>query len=156
MTRTLALALPASTRFRGATLLNLMLLALVSLLLAAPVFAQTTEPSAEARERISAHVDATLDRIDVTDEQRATVAPILEASTLDRLAVMQEYGIDPQNPTANGRPSMRTMRKMRGDIEEIQERTEAQLEAHLTEDQLDTWKEIEEERQAEMRARFRN
>lgn len=151
MTRTLALAPPASTRLR-----HLFLLTLLSLLLAAPVFAQPTEPSDDAREHLRAQVDATLDRIDVTDEQRTAVAPILEASMLDRLAVMQEYGIDPQNPSANGRPGIRTMRKMRGDIEEIQERTESQLEAHLTEDQLDTWKEIEEERQAEMRARFRN
>ncbi|MEM8560199.1 MAG: hypothetical protein AAGG50_20460, partial [Bacteroidota bacterium] len=78
MTRTLALALPDSTRFHGASLLNLALLVLVSLLLAAPVFAQPAEPSDEARERLRAQVDATLDRLDVTDAQRAAVAPILE------------------------------------------------------------------------------
>ncbi|MEM9997081.1 MAG: hypothetical protein AAF809_05225 [Bacteroidota bacterium] len=156
MTRTLALAPPTSTRFHGASLLNLALLVLFSLLLAAPAFAQPTEPSDEARERLRAQVDATLDRLDVTDEQRAAVAPILEASMLERLAVLQEYGIDPQNPSANGRPSIRTMRKMRGDIEDVQERTEEQLEEHLTDDQIDAWKDIEKERQAQMRARSGN
>ncbi|MEM8560020.1 MAG: hypothetical protein AAGG50_19560, partial [Bacteroidota bacterium] len=113
-------------------------------------------PSDEARERLRAQVDATLDRLDVTDAQRAAVAPILEASMLERLAVLQAYGIDPQNPSANGRPSIRTMRKMRGDIEDVQERTEEQLEEHLTDDQIDAWKDIEKERQAQMRARSGN
>lgn len=156
MTRTLALAPSATTRFDGLSLLNLGFLTLLSLLLAAPLFAQPTAPNAEVRERISRQVDDTLFRLDLNEEQRYAVAPILEADMLERLAVMQEYGIDPQNPSANGRPSMRTMRKMRGDIEDVRERTESQLKDHLTDDQLDAWKEIEEERQAEMRSRFRN
>ncbi|MEO0740588.1 MAG: hypothetical protein AAF089_03245 [Bacteroidota bacterium] len=156
MTRTFARTLPASPPLTGASPLSLGLLAALSLLLAAPVFAQPAAPNAEARERISRQVDDTLFRLDLNEEQRYAVAPILEADMLERLAVLQEYGIDPQNPSANGRPSMRALRKMRGDIEDVRDRTESQLRDHLTDDQLDAWKEIEEERQAEMRARFRN
>lgn len=156
MTRPFARTLPASTPLTGASPLSLGLLAALSLLLAVPVFAQPAAPNAEARERISRQVDDTLFRLDLSEEQRYAVAPILEADMLERLAVMQEYGINPQNPSANGRPSMRTMRKLRGDIEDVRDRTESLLKGHLTDDQLNAWKEIEEERQAEMRARFRN
>lgn len=150
MTHYVAFALPASSQC-----FNLSLLILMALLLSTPLAAQPAAPSQEARERIRAQVDSTLIRLDLNEAQRDAVAPILEEDMLERIAVLQAHGIDPRDPAANGRPSIRTMRRLRGDIGEIREHTVSRLKEHLTDDQLDVWKQIEEERQTEMRARFR-
>ena len=131
-------------------------LTLLLLLLASPLYAQTAAPSKEARERIRAQVEASLDRLQLTDEQREAVRPIVEETFAQRLAVLEKHGIDPANLNADNRPGYRTMRKLGKDMDKVRKETEKQLQAVLTADQMEVWKEMEEERRARMREQFKN
>ena len=131
-------------------------LTLLLLLLASPLYAQTAAPSEEARERIRAQIEESLERLQLTDEQRKTVRPIMEESFAQRLAVLEKHGIDPANLNADNRPGYRTMRKLGKDMDKVRKETEKQLQAVLTADQMEVWKEMEEERRARMREQFKN
>lgn len=131
-------------------------LTLLLLLLAAPLYAQIAAPSEEARERMRAQIEESLERLHLTDAQRETVRPILEESFAQRLAVLEKHGIDLENQDANDRPGFRTMRKLGKDMDNVRKDTEKQLQAVLTADQMNLWKELEEERRARMREQFKN
>ena len=131
-------------------------LTLLLLLLAAPLYAQIAAPSEEARERMRAQIEESLERLHLTDAQRETVRPILEESFAQRLAVLEKHGIDLENQDANDRPGFRTMRKLGKDMDNVRKDTEKQLQAVLTADQMNLWKELEEERCARMREQFKN
>ena len=131
-------------------------LTLLCMLLASPLYAQTAASSEEARERIRAQIEESLERLQLTEEQRETVRPILDESFTQRLAVLEKHGIDLENQGANERPGFRTMRKLGKDMDKVRKDTEEQLQAVLTADQMKVWKEMEEERRARMREQFKN
>ena len=132
------------------------ILTLLLLLLASPLYAQTTAPSEEAIERIRAQVQETQERLQLTKAQKETIRPILEESFEQRLAVLEKHGIDLENRDANERPGFRTIRKLRKDMDKVRKETEQQLEEVLTADQMKVWKELEEERRAQMREQLKN
>ena len=132
------------------------ILPLLLLLLASPLYAQTTAPSEEAIERIRAQVQETKERLHLTEAQEEAIRPILEESFEQRLAVLEEYGIDLENQGSNERPGFLTLRKLRKDMDKARKETEKQLEEVLTADQMNVWKELEEERRARMREHLQN
>ena len=131
-------------------------LTLLFLLLASPLYAQTAAPNEEARERIRTQIEASLERLQLTEEQRETVRPIVEEGFAQRLAVLEKYGIDLENQDAIERLGFRTKRKLGKDMNKVRKETEKQLQAVLTADQMNLWKEMEEERRARMREQSNN
>jgi hypothetical protein len=137
------------------------LLALVLLLLAPPLYAQDGEcedkgMTEEASERFRAQLQETGERLQLTDEQKEAVCPILKDAYVQRQAVLEEYGIDLERTDRDDRPGRRTLRRMRNDLKEVNEKTKEKLAVALTDDQMDLWDELQEERHAEMRDRIRN
>ncbi len=139
----------ASNPFRFASLCAFFLV-----LMAAPLHAQTTASSDELSARVQSQVEDSLERLALTDDQREPVRLILEATFADRLAVMERHGVDPAQLQAGNRPGYRTMRRMSKDIDRVRKATERQLQEVLTEDQMDVWSTMEDERRARMRAQL--
>ncbi len=131
------------------------LYSLLLILLAAPLAAQTIVPNEEAKARMNDQVRATMERLELTQEQQEVVRPIIENNMRQRLAVLEKHGIDPAELQQGKRPGMRTMRKLRSDMERLGKATEKQLGEVLTDDQMATWKALEEERRDQMRKQMR-
>lgn len=124
----------------------LMLLAL----LGQPATADS-HPGAEAAERLAqAQV-----RLNLSDEQREQIAPIMQESMEKRRDILSNYGIDLDNPEASSRPGFRQARAMRSELQVVQADTIARLGGILSDEQLDEFKQMQEEQRAEMRARMR-
>ncbi|MEM9663400.1 MAG: hypothetical protein AAF970_00610 [Bacteroidota bacterium] len=130
-------------------------LALLLLFVAAPLYAQPTPSDDEVQARMQAQVEASLERLDLTEAQRPLVRPILEATFAERLAVMKAHGLDPATMNADNRPGRRTLRRLSKDMNRVRKETDAQLREVLTPDQMETWQTLEEERQAQTRAQMR-
>lgn len=107
---------------------------------------------AEMREQMRLAVE----RLELTEEQRDPVHTIIERSSEQRLAVMEKYGMSLERMTSGDLPNMSTLRRMGGEMEALDKDTEKRLKRVLTPDQMDTWKEIERERQRQMRAQMRS
>ncbi|MEM6648083.1 MAG: hypothetical protein AAF730_17705 [Bacteroidota bacterium] len=130
-------------------------LAWVLLLLAVPLRAQTTAPAEITPERIAEQIDADMDQLDLTETQRETVRPIMESAFAERLAVMEKHGVDPAQLQSGKRPGLRTLRRMKKDMDALNKSTEEELNAVLTDEQMEQWRAIEKERQDRMRAQLR-
>jgi len=133
------------------------------ILLSFPLDAQTDEPSEQtlkqheaAVERIRTQVKGALERLQLNDEQREAVRPIIEANFEQRLAVLQKHGIDLKNRDANKRPNLRKMLRLRKDLGKVGDKTEKELKKILNDDQMKVWKELEKERREQMRERLRS
>ena len=137
------------------------LLALVLLLLAMPLYAQDAESeekamSEEASERFHAQLQETEERLQLTDEQKETVRPILEEAYGQRQAVLKKHGVDLESTEKADRPGRRTLRRMRNDLQEVNKETQRELEEVLTSEQIKQWEALQEERRAEMRKKLSN
>jgi len=133
------------------------------ILLSFPLDAQTDEPSEPtlkqreaAVERIRTQVKGALESLQLNDEQREAVRPIIEANFEQRLAVLQKHGIDLKNREANKRPSLGKMLKLRKDLGKVGDKTEKELGKVLNDDQMKVWKELEKKRREQMRERLRS
>jgi len=136
------------------------LLTLVLLLLTPPLYAQDTASDEEAKteeasERLRAQMAEIEERLQLTDEQKEEVRPILVETHNQRQAVLAKHGIDLDDMESSDRPGRRTLRKMRGDMKDVNENASKQLQEILSEDQMDVWDEMQEERRTEMRKRLR-
>ena len=133
------------------------------ILLSFPLDAQTDEPSEPtlkqreaAVERIRTQVKGALESLQLNDEQREAVRPIIEANFEQRLADLQKHGIDLKNREANKRPSLGKMLKLRKDLGKVGDKTEKELGKVLNDDQMKVWKELEKKRREQMRERLRS
>jgi len=127
--------------------------ALGVLSLAASAQATTTfhiKDEAATEERKEA-LQATMERLNVTDAQKADVEAILSEGADKRQAVLASYGIEEgQKPKLN----RRQMRSMRDDLREVSEKTNDSLRKILTSEQMDEFEKIQDEQREAMRARF--
>jgi len=117
--------------------------------------AEKSEPYAELKEEMREKFKAIEERLELSDEQSEAFRPVIKASSEQRLAVMQKYEIEPGNPQAIKDLSFRKKLKLRGDMQAIDKSTEKKLKEILSEDQLKLWKEIAEERRAEMQKQIK-
>ena len=120
-------------------------------LFVSPVWAQEVELNEEQKAQIA----LTKERLELTEDQAEAVEAILSNSVVERLIVLDKYGINPGDPDFQ-RPKMSTMRKMRDDMDRIDSDVEKQLKNHLTKDQMKTWKKLEKDRKNRMRSQMRN
>ena len=122
------------------------------LFFAQPLAAQEFEPTEAQKQHIADQIEASKQRLQLSEEQTDAVETILHNSMVQSMAIMKKYNFTP----GSTRPSMRTMRKMRKEMSQHGEETKKQLAAHLTESQMDTWESLEKERQDRMRERLRS
>ena len=98
----------------------------------------------------------TFEGLELTDEQIEQVKPVLEASVASMQEILLSYGLDPESRQGSAeKPGFRKMRAMRKEMHAVRENTLAELELVLSDEQLEEFKRIQGERQAEMRERMR-
>jgi len=130
------------------------IVALSATLFTAPVFAQDMrQPSEDQRAQFEARLQETRDRLGLTPEQEEAVRPILVSSLEESARILQSYGFD-----GDSRPdlSLRERRKLRVELRGLREQTDRALSTVLTSQQLAEYDRIRDERQDELRARYRS
>ena len=111
---------------------------------------------AEAVEQFRLQFQATRTRLGLTDAQVERVGPILQAAFEARLEVLREYGIDLRNGSeSTGRLGFFRARRLRRDLDGVQERAMDALDDVLTDAQLEAYEELQEERREAIRERLR-
>ena len=113
--------------------------------------AQDQESRAEElRERL----DAVVERLELTPEQLAEVGPIVLDGLRAIRDLLEGYGIQ----RGGGRPAglgIRDLRNLQSRLDRERRETLVELAGVLTEEQLDTYRGIQEENRQELRARIR-
>lgn len=105
---------------------------------------------------VQKQMQQTFERLELTDEQIEQVKPVLEVSVASMQQILLSYGMDPESRQGSAeKPQFRKMRAMRKEMHAVRENTLAELELILSDEQLEEFKRIQGERQAEMRERMR-
>ncbi len=93
-------------------------------------------------------MEETAARLDLTDAQREQVRPVFQDSMMQSAQLLQAA-------RAGGRPSLGELRRLRGELQAIDDATHAQLEGILSPEQLDELSTIQDENREQLRARLR-
>ena len=110
------------------------------------------EPGARFQQRLK----EARTRLGLTDRQVEQVRPILRAGFEDRLEVLQKHGIDiGSRPGTSRQLGFRELRRLRRGLDAVRKRTLENLDAVLSEAQLKTYKQIQEENRKALRERLR-
>ena len=111
---------------------------------------------AERLEVFQQRLEEARTRLDLTDEQVGQVRPILRTEFEALLDVLQEHGIDLQAGSGGaGRLGFLRLRRVQRDLNAAREQTLEDLDDVLTDEQIETYREIQEENRQAMRARLR-
>ena len=124
---------------------------LVLALLSLPVRAQDGQAG-----QFRQHMEEARERLQLSDEQVQQMAPVMARSLESQQRILSSYGIDLESrsgPTQKLGP--RQAMVMRDKLTAVRADTVGALEGILTREQLDEFKRMQEERQAEIRARIR-
>ncbi|MXZ72324.1 MAG: hypothetical protein F4Z04_12600 [Acidobacteria bacterium] len=114
------------------------------------------EARAEQLEELRQRLEEARTRLDLTDEQVEQVGPILRAGSEATLGVLQEHGIDLRGRSGGAnRLGFRQLRRLQRDLNAVREQTLDDLDEVLTDEQLEIYKEIQEENRQAMRERLR-
>jgi hypothetical protein len=89
-------------------------------------------------------------RLQLTEEQRVLVEPILMAQFEHSRAIMEKYGFSPENNSGE-KLDMRKMKAMSKELQPIRKQAERELSAVLTDQQMTEYRDIQEENRARMR-----
>ncbi len=124
-------------------------IALLLCLSSGPAYSE--EPVSTADPRLAELVE----RLDLSAAQREQFEPIMHTSIEQRRAILARYGINLDDPgPSSQRPSFRQARAMRSEMQGVQKELMGNLEGVLTEAQLKTLAQIQEEQRAAMRQRM--
>lgn len=116
----------------------------------AMAFAQSSEEvQAQLEAQLEAQFEETAERLDLTPQQKAELTPILMDSMEQRTEIMEEAGIE-----SGQRPTRQQMMTMRTDLQTLQKDTIEQVSAILTDEQMEEFMLIQQERADEMRAQM--
>ena len=114
------------------------------------------EARTEQLEQLRQRLEEARTRLNLTDEQVEQVSPILRSGFEALLGVLQEHGIDPRDRSGGAnRLRFRQLRRLQRDLNAVREQTIENLDEVLTDEQLETYKEIQEENRQAMRERLR-
>ena len=115
--------------------------------------ASESQLSSEQQARLDARLDEIRTRLDLSDDQRERLEPLLRKDLERRVEVLRKHGMT-REPDA--RPSARQMRAARRDLKLAREQTEAEMKQILDERQFDEYRKIQQEARDEMRERVRS
>lgn len=114
------------------------------------------EARTEQLEELRQRLEEARTLLDLTDAQVEQVRPILRAGSEAILGVLQEHGIDLRDPSGGAnRLGFRQLRRVQRDLNAVREQTLEDLDEVLTDEQLESYKEIQEENRQAMRERLR-
>ncbi len=129
---------------------------IIALALSLTAALAVAQPTAEQREQLEQRLATVAERLQLTEEQKAQIEPIITDSFTQRQEILARYGIDPQAGSGrSGRPNPRTARKLRQEMESVRDATTSQMEAILDDEQLAEFARIQEESRAELRSQIR-
>lgn len=118
------------------------------LTIAFSIFALTTQAQSTCcqgdPEQRLAHM---AERLNLSEEQKTAVRPMLESSFKKRSAVLEAHGIEP----GQGKPNRSAMKGMKGEMRTIREETDAELATVLDESQMAELKQMRAEMQEQMK-----
>ncbi len=98
----------------------------------------------------------TMERLELSDEQIELVKPVLQGAASTQQEILASYGMDSQSrQNAASKPGMSQMMAMRDEMTAVRESTLEALDPILSDEQMEEFKLIQKERQAEMRKRMR-
>lgn len=142
---------------RPATLLSAALLSLTISSAACATPPQSSAPprqlTEEQRDQIIQRLEDTRQRLNLTEEQRVTLEPILRESFEKRAAILNKYGV---SRDSGSRQSLRQLRAMRGELDTVRNQTEKEVAKILDNRQMAEFLKIQEENRAAMRERIRD
>ncbi|WP_419913673.1 hypothetical protein [Hoeflea sp.] len=98
-------------------------------------------------------IRAMADELDLTDDQRQAVIPILQQYGQATKAILEKHGVD---PASGKRPPLRKMMAIRGDMEKNRTSLDQQLAAVLSPTQMDTFRKLQKQQREAIRARMTN
>lgn len=127
----------------------------VALFVLSPAALANEERAKDIEQQIEQRVAEIVERLELTDAQRADLEPILRAGFEEQKKILESYGFDADGE--GGRPSgfgRRDMRAMRGELKAVRSQTMNDVEKILTPEQMAELEVIQDERRAEMRERI--
>jgi hypothetical protein len=135
------------------------MIAAIATVLATMVVAGTASPQARERhltEEQRAQVEQRLAdvraRLDLTPEQESQLQPILRGSFEKRIALLNAHGLTREG---GRQPSVRQLRSLREDMDQLRKETESQVDAVLDDRQMSEFRRIQDEMRNEFRERVR-
>lgn len=117
------------------------------------------EPGADRAkqfEQFRQNLEDTRRRLNLTDEQVDQIRPILRSGFQAMLEVFQKHGIEPgEHSGTTDRIGFLQLRRLRRDLDAVRKQTLKHLDGVLTDTQLKTYKQIQEEHRKALRERLR-
>ncbi len=129
---------------------NTIVLALLLQVLVGIEAQASDDPGAAFRESFA----QTQERLQLTDEQKQQVEPILRARFDASRSVMEKYGMSPDG-SRQGKMGRRDMRSMAKELKPIREKADQELAEVLTAEQLVEYRAIQDENRSQMRERMK-
>lgn len=121
-------------------------------LLASLTTSQAQQADPDRLDELDARIEQTRQRLNLTDEQSVQIEPILESNFHASMLVLESHGIDLSVPREQrARPNFREMRAIGKELQAVREETAEEMAEFLTEEQMEEYRKIQEERRAEMR-----
>lgn len=146
-----------SKHSRSATLLKAALLSLAisssACAASSQSQAQTRQLTEEQKDQIAQRLEETRQRLNLTEEQRAALEPVLRASFEKRAAILNKYGV---SRDGGNRLKYREARAMQGELETVRNQTEKEVAKILDSRQMAEFLKIQEENRQAMRERIRS
>ncbi|MDA4844901.1 Spy/CpxP family protein refolding chaperone [Hoeflea poritis] len=121
------------------------------LLLLYATAAPAQENAASGRPAAAEQIRAMADQLNLSDQQRQALIPILQQHGQATKAILEKHGID---PASGERPPLRKMLSVRGDMKKNRAAFEKQVAAILSPAQMDTFKRLQEQQRQALRARL--
>ena len=121
-------------------------------LLASLTTSQAQQADPDRLDELDARIEQTRQRLNLTDEQSVQIEPILESNFHASMLVLESHGIDLSVPREQrARPNFREIRAIGKELQAVREETAEEMAEFLTEEQMEEYRKIQEERRAEMR-----
>lgn len=109
-----------------------------------------------SKEEVKAKIEETIAQLDLSEQQKFEITPVLEKYYQDQQAVLEKYDLDKDSRDSGNtkKPEAKTIRDIRSDMGSVRQETQKNVEKILNDDQLEKWEEMKEEAQMELRSRF--
>ncbi|MCP4997529.1 MAG: hypothetical protein GY933_01960 [Hyphomicrobiales bacterium] len=91
-------------------------------------------------------------RLQLNEEQRVAIRPIMKEFMTSTRAVLEKHGVDPQS---GEQPSLTVLFALRGDMQKYRKQMEEQLYSVLSPEQMSTFRQFQDEQREARRARLK-
>ncbi len=126
--------------------------AALALLAAQPAAGEERQLDEEQRAQIAQRIEEVRGRLNLSEDQKAAIEPLLTANLEERRTVMEKYGLDEDGAAGLSRRERSALAK---ELRALREKTNEQMAEILTEEQMREWTAIQEENRKRMRERMR-